>query len=112
MNVSPLAGKPAEPDILLNVPRLDTAYYTETPDPSVPAQRVAFGTSGHRGSAFDRAFNEFHILAVSQALSLYRPQTTIDGPLFICMETHALHNPAVASAMEGLAAYVVECTLQ
>ena len=75
MKVSPLAGKPAEPSMLVNVPRLVTAYYTEMPDPSVPEQRVAFGTSGHRGSAFDKAFNEWHILAISQAICLYREQT-------------------------------------
>ena len=74
MKVSPYAGKPAEPAMLVNVPKLVTAYYTEVPDPSVPAQRVAFGTSGHRGSAFDKAFNEWHILAISQAICLYRNQ--------------------------------------
>ena len=74
MEVSPLAGKPAEPAMLVNVPKLVTAYYTETPDPSVPAQRVSFGTSGHRGSAFEKAFNEWHILAISQAICLYRAQ--------------------------------------
>lgn len=67
MEVSPLAGKPAQPSMLLNVPKLIAAYYTETPDPSVPAQRVVFGTSGHRGSAFERSFNERHILAMTQA---------------------------------------------
>jgi phosphoglucomutase len=74
MKVSPAAGKPAEASMLVNVPRLVTAYYTETPDPSVSAQRVAFGTSGHRGSAFEKAFNERHILAISQAICLYRAQ--------------------------------------
>ena len=72
MKVSPYAGKPAEASMLVNVPRLGTAYYTEQPDPSVPGQRVAFGTSGHRGSSFDKAFNERHILAISQAVCLYR----------------------------------------
>ena len=80
--------------MLVNVPRLVTAYYTETPDPSVPAQRVAFGTSGHRGSAFDKAFNEWHILAITQAICLYRKQHQIDGPLFLGMDTHALSVPA------------------
>ena len=94
MNVSPLAGKPAEPAMLVNVPALVTAYYTETPDASVPAQRVAFGTSGHRGSALDNAFNEWHILAISQAICLYRAQQKIDGPLFLGMDTHALSVPA------------------
>jgi phosphoglucomutase len=94
--------------MLVNVPRLVTAYYTETPDPSVPAQRVAFGTSGHRGSAFDKAFNEWHILAISQAICLYREQKKIDGPLFLGMDTHALSVPALASALEVLAANGVE----
>jgi phosphoglucomutase len=104
MAVSPLAGKPAEPDILINVPRLVTAYYTEHPDPSVPSQRVAFGTSGHRGSSLDTAFNEDHILAISQAICLYRKQKGIDGPLFLGIDTHALSEPAFASALEVLAA--------
>jgi phosphoglucomutase len=99
-----VAGKPAEPSMLVNVPRLVTAYYTEVPDPSVPQQRVAFGTSGHRGSAFDKAFNEWHILAISQAICLYRAQQKIDGPLFLGMDTHALSVPAHASALEVLAA--------
>ena len=111
MNVSPFAGKPAEPSMLVNVPRLVTAYYAETPDASVPAQRVAFGTSGHRGSAFDQAFNEWHILAISQAICLYRKQQKIDGPLFLGMDTHALSEPALASALEVLAANGVEVML-
>jgi phosphoglucomutase len=108
MKISPYAGKPAEPAMLVNVPKLITAYYTEVPDPSVPAQRVAFGTSGHRGSAFDKAFNEWHILAISQAICLYRKQHKIDGPLFLGMDTHALSVPALASALEVLAASGVE----
>ena len=108
MEVNPLAGKPAEPAMLVNVPKLITAYYTETPDPSVPGQRVSFGTSGHRGSAFDKAFNEWHILAISQAICLYRKQQKIDGPLFLGMDTHALSVPALASALEVLAANGVE----
>jgi phosphoglucomutase len=111
MEVSPLAGKPAEPEILVNVPKLVTAYYTETPDPSVPGQRVSFGTSGHRGSAFEKAFNEWHILAISQAICLYRKQQKIDGPLFLGMDTHALSVPALASALEVLAANGVEVML-
>src|SRR5664279_2787008 len=111
MKVSPLAGKLAEASMLVNVPRLVTAYYTEVPDPSVPAQRVAFGTSGHRGSAFDKAFNEWHILAISQAICLYREQQKIDGPLFLGMDTHALSEPALASALEVLAANGVEVML-
>ena len=108
MEISPYAGKPAEPAMLVNVPKLVTSYYTESPDPSVPAQRVAFGTSGHRGSSFDKAFNERHILAVSQAICLYRDQQKIDGPLFLGMDTHALSMPALASAVEVLAANGVE----
>ncbi len=96
---------------LVNVPRLVTAYYTETPDPAVPAQRVAFGTSGHRGSAFDKAFNEWHILAISQANCLYRERKKIDGPLFLAMDTHALSVPALAGALEVLAANGVELML-
>ena len=94
--------------MLVNVPKLITAYYTEVPDPSVPAQRVAFGTSGHRGSAFDKAFNECHILAISQAICIYRKQQKIDGPLFLGLDTHALSVPALASALEVLAANGVE----
>jgi len=94
--------------MLVNVPRLVTAYYTEMPDPSIPAQRVVFGTSGHRGSAFEKAFNEWHILAISQAICLYRHQQKIDGPLFLGMDTHALSVPALASALEVLAANGVE----
>ena len=94
--------------MLANVPRLVTAYYTETPDPSVPEQRVAFGTSGHRGSSFEKAFNEWHILAISQAICLYREQQKIDGPLFLGMDTHALSVPALASTLEVLAANGVD----
>ena len=108
MAISPLAGKPADPSLLINVPRLVTAYYTGQPDPSVPAQRVVFGTSGHRGSALDNAFNEAHILAITQAICLYRKQQNIDGPLYIGIDTHALSEPAFASALEVLAANGVE----
>jgi phosphoglucomutase len=108
MKISPFAGKPADPATLVNVPRLVTAYYTDMPDPSVPAQRVAFGTSGHRGSAFDISFNEWHILAISQAICLYRKQQKINGPLFLGLDTHALSVPALASAMEVLSANEVE----
>jgi len=103
MKISPLAGKPAESGRLVNVPRLVTAYYTEVPDYSVPEQRVAFGTSGHRGSAFENTFNEWHILAITQAICLYRKQQQITGPLFLGMDTHALSVPAMASALEVLA---------
>ncbi len=108
MKINPLAGKPAEPLMLVNVPKLVTAYYTETPDPSMPGQRVAFGTSGHRGSAFEKSFNEWHVLAISQAISQYRKQQGIDGPLFLGIDTHALSVPAFASALEVLAANGVE----
>jgi phosphoglucomutase len=106
--VSPLAGKPAQPSMLANIPRLVTAYYVERPDPAIPGQRVAFGTSGHRGSAFDVAFNEAHILAISEAICRYRKQAKIDGPLFLGMDTHALSEPAFASAIEVLAANQIE----
>jgi phosphoglucomutase len=102
--VSPLAGKPADPSILVDIPRLVTAYYTGQPDISVPAQRVAFGTSGHRGVSFDNSFNEGHILAITQAICLYRAKEGIDGPLFIGNDTHALSEPAFTSALEVLAA--------
>ncbi|MEO6878920.1 MAG: phosphoglucomutase (alpha-D-glucose-1,6-bisphosphate-dependent) [Gemmatimonadaceae bacterium] len=111
MHVSPMAGKPADPGMLVDVPRLLTAYYTDVPDPAIAAQRVAFGTSGHRGSSFDRAFNEWHILAISQAICLYRKQHQIDGPLFLGIDTHALSVPALASALEVLAANDVEVML-
>jgi phosphoglucomutase len=108
MSISPYAGKPAEPSMLTNIPRLVTAYYVNHPDPAVPAQRVAFGTSGHRGSSLDHAFNEAHILAITQAICLYRKQQGIDGPLFLGIDTHALSEPAFASALEVLAANGVE----
>jgi phosphoglucomutase len=108
MEISKLAGKPADPSLLINVPRLVTAYYTGQPDPSVAAQRVVFGTSGHRGSALDNAFNEEHILAITQAICLYRKHQSIDGPLYIGIDTHALSEPAFASALEVLAANGVE----
>ena len=108
MPVSPFAGKPADPSLLINVPRLVTAYYTGRPDPSVPGQRVEFGTSGHRGCSLDNAFNEAHILAITQSICLYRRQQSIDGPLFIGIDTHALSEPAFASALEVLAANDVE----
>ena len=85
MKVNPYAGKPAEPSMLVNVPRLVTAYYTEAPDCSVPEQRVAFGTSGHRGSPFDKAFNEWHIVAISQAICLWRAESRamVNGALAV-----------------------------
>lgn len=108
MKVSPLAGKSPEPGMLVNVPKLIMAYYTDVPDPSIPAQRVAFGTSGHRGSALQKAFNEWHILAITQSICQYRKQQHTDGPLFLGMDTHALSMPAFASALEVLAANGVE----
>ena len=108
MKVSPLAGKPPEPDLLVNVPKLITAYYTDVPDPSIAAQRVSFGTSGHRGSALQKAFNEWHIIAITQAICLYRKQQQTDGPLFLGMDTHALSTPSFASSLEVLAANGVE----
>ncbi len=108
MSISDYAGKPAEPWMLTNIPRLVTAYYVNRPDPAVPAQRVAFGTSGHRGSSLDHAFNEAHILAITQAICLYRQQQGIDGPLFMGIDTHGLSEPAFASALEVLAANGVE----
>src|SRR6195256_6967866 len=102
--VNPLAGKPAPASMLVNVARLVPAYFSGKPDPAVPSQRVAFGTSGHRGSAFKNPFNEAHILAISQALCAHRRQSGIDGPLFIGIDTHALAECAFASALEVFAA--------
>ncbi|MEO6798983.1 MAG: phosphoglucomutase (alpha-D-glucose-1,6-bisphosphate-dependent) [Rhodanobacter sp.] len=106
--ISPLAGKPAPKSILVDVPKLLAAYADLKPDPSVAAQRVAFGTSGHRGSSLERSFNEMHILAISQAICEYRKSKGIDGPLFIGCDTHALSQPAFESALEVLAANGVE----
>jgi len=106
--INPLAGKIAAPSMLANVPRLVTAYFAGKPDPSLPAQRVAFGTSGHRGSAFNNAFNEDHILAISQAVCDHRQRSGITGPLFVGIDTHALAEPALASALEVFAANGVE----
>ena len=108
MNLSPLAGKPPPVSMLINVAKLVTAYYTDTPDFSIPSQRVAFGTSGHRGSSLEKSFNEWHVLAISQAICLYRKLQGIDGPLFLGIDTHALSEPALASALEVLAANGVE----
>ncbi len=106
--VSPFAGKPVQMAMLVDVPKLITAYYTQVPDSSILKQRVFFGTSGHRGSAFEKTFNEWHILAISQAICLYRMQQKIDGPLFLGFDTHALSVPAFASALEVLSANGVE----
>jgi phosphoglucomutase len=102
--IHPRAGQPSEPADLVNVPRLISAYYTGRPDPAVASQRVSFGTSGHRGSAFKNSFNEAHILAISQAICDYRRAQGIDGPLFLAKDTHALSEPAFASALEVLIA--------
>ena len=111
MTISPFAGKPAEVSRLVDIPKLITAYYSQVPDPAVAAQRVAFGTSGHRGAAFEGSFNEAHILAITQAICRYRSSQKIDGPLFIGADTHALSSPALASAMEVLSANGVETML-
>ncbi|MGP9810510.1 phosphoglucomutase (alpha-D-glucose-1,6-bisphosphate-dependent) [Rhodopseudomonas sp. NSM] len=109
--VSPLAGKTVDPNNLVNVPRLVTAYFAGKPDPKVASQRVAFGTSGHRGSSFNNAFNEEHILAVSQAVCDHRRGAGITGPLFVGIDTHALAEPALVSALEVFAANGVEVVI-
>ena len=109
--VNPLAGHAAPAASLVDIPRLITAYYSERPDPNIAAQRVAFGTSGHRGCSFDLSFNEIHVLAISQAICEYRRQQNINGPLFIGFDTHGLSAPAFASALEVLAANGVEVML-
>lgn len=108
MEINIHAGKKADPEILVDVPKLISAYYTRIPDPAVNTQRVKFGTSGHRGSAFDNAFNERHILAISQAICIYRNYQKIDGPLFLGIDTHALSYPAFATALEVFAANGIE----
>ena len=108
MKISPLAGRIAPPEILVNVSKLVTAYYSEIPDVAVPGQGVAFGTSGHRGSSFDKTFNEYHVLAITQAICLYRKEQGVNGPLFIGIDSHALSEPAFVSALEVLAANEVE----
>jgi phosphoglucomutase len=109
--INPRAGKLADASDLVDVPKLITAYYEERPDPHVPEQRVAFGTSGHRGSSFDHSFNEWHILAITQAICLYRAQQKTDGPLFLGIDTHPLSQPALASALQVLAANDVDVML-
>ena len=108
MSISPFAGKLAPAELLVDIPRLVTAYYTGQPDASVATQRVAFGTSGHRGSSFELSFNEWHVLAISQAICLYRQSKGIDGPLFLGADTHALSTPASVTALEVLAANGVQ----
>ena len=111
MKVSPLAGREPPAASLLDVAKLVTAYYAEIPDPSVPEQRISFGTSGHRGSAFDLTFNEWHVLAITEAICRFRKVRDIDGPLFLGIDTHALSVPARASALEVLAAHGVDVML-
>ena len=111
MEISPFAGKPANTEMLVNIPKLITSYYSEIPDINVKAQRVMFGTSGHRGSSFDTSFDDWHILAIYHALCLYRISNKIDGPLVLGKDTHALSEPALASALEVLAANNVEVML-
>ncbi|GAB3803331.1 phosphoglucomutase (alpha-D-glucose-1,6-bisphosphate-dependent) [Micromonospora zhanjiangensis] len=107
MSPHPRAGQPAEPSDLVDVARLVTAYYTGRPDPADPAQQVAFGTSGHRGSSLNNAFNEQHIVAIAQAVCDYRRERGVDGPLFLAKDSHALSEPATASALEVFAANAV-----
>jgi phosphoglucomutase len=109
--ISPIAGTPAPLSSLVDIAKLVTAYYTELPDPSIPAQRVAFGTSGHRGSSFDLSFNERHVLAITQAICRYRKAQGIDGPIFLGLDTHALSRPASVTALEVLAANGVDVML-
>lgn len=111
MKIHPLAGQKPQPSMLVNISKLIDAYYSEIPDPSIPAQKVAFGTSGHRGSSFDKSFNERHILAITQAICLYRAKNGIDGPLYLGIDTHALSVPAMHTAVEVLAANDVHVML-
>src|SRR5476649_750928 len=106
--IHPLAGQPAPHSVLVDIPRLITAYYSERPDPANSAQRVAFGTSGHRGVSFDGSFNDAHVAAISQAICVHRRARGITGPLFLGFDTHALSAPAFTTALEVLAANGVE----
>ncbi len=112
MQVSKLAGKPVPPDLLIDVPKLVSAYYDYKPDPDNPSEIVAFGTSGHRGSSLKKSFNEGHVLAISQAICEYRASRGIDGPLYLGMDTHALSQPALVTAVEVFAANEVEIMVQ
>ncbi len=112
MSISPLAGKPAPRELLVDIPKLISAYYTEKPDAEVNAQQVSFGTSGHRGSSLDLSFNEDHILAISQAIVEYRGKQGTTGPMYIGKDTHALSEPALRTAVEVFAANGVEIMLQ
>ena len=112
MALHELAGKPAPRSLLVNIPRLVAAYYTNHPDANRDAEKVAFGTSGHRGSSFRNSFNEGHILATAQAICDYRASRGIDGPLFVGMDTHALSEPSFATTLEVLAANGVDAMIQ
>lgn len=112
MNVHPLAGKPAPRELLANIPRLVSSYYTRQPDASISAQQVSFGTSGHRGTSLEKSFNENHVLAISQAICEYRKANGIDGPLYVGMDTHALSEPALATAIEVFAANEMQIKIQ
>lgn len=111
MKISPLAGAPANPSLLINVSELIDAYYKAAPDISVPEQRVIFGTSGHRGSSLEKSFNENHIIAITEAICLYRKLQKIDGPIFVGMDTHALSMPALRTTLEVLSANRIEVVL-
>src|SRR5208283_1398273 len=102
--ISPLAGKLVDAARLIDVPKLIDAYFSGAPDPAQPSQRVHFGTSGHRGSAFNNSFNEAHVLAIAQAICLHRARSGIHGPLFVGIDTHALSQPALATVLEVFAA--------
>ena len=112
MAIHPLAGQPAPESVLIDVSALERAYHANRPDPADPRQRVAFGTSGHRGTPLDNTFTEAHILAITQAICDYRQAHGIDGPLFMGKDTHALSGPAQRTALEVLAAEGVETILQ
>jgi phosphoglucomutase len=112
MALSPLAGKPAPKELLIDPAQLEREYYARTPELSDPAQRVSFGTSGHRGSALKGSFNEAHILAITQAICDYRHAQGISGPLFMGIDTHAVSGPAQRTALEVLAANAVETAIQ
>jgi len=112
MSLHPLAGKPAPAELLVNIPRLVSAYYTGKPDMSEAGHRVSFGTSGHRGTSFKNSFNEDHIVAITQAICEYRQAQGIDGPLYLGMDTHALSEPALSTAVSVFAANQVEIMIQ
>src|SRR5579871_5663668 len=112
MPLSPLAGKPAPADLLIDVAQLERDYYERRPNMDDPTQRVSFGTSGHRGTPLDGTFTEAHILAITQALCEYRQSKEIDGPLFMGKDTHAASGPAQRTALEVLAANGIETLIQ